>query len=235
MNKTKLKKFVKEISLPLIALLLYLVLFKFQKVISLPSQSNYLDLIRSFVNNQSLLWIFLIALVEGGLILGQYSPGGLVIFLTILSAGNNLMRVAAIVIVITCAFTIAYSFDYFLGYYGLNRLGEKFGLKKYLSKAQRILTKNEFNAIFFSYWDNNLASITATASGTLKIPYKKFITYSIGSILFWNIFWATMLVLFGNAALVFFGPKYLLLIIIVWALFVVYRNFVRKPEVNTNL
>jgi len=236
MNKSKLKKFTKEISLPLIALVLYLILFKFQKVVSIPSQGSYLDLVRNFVNNQSLIWIFLIALVEGGLILGQYSPGGLVIFLTILSAGDNLLRVVAIVITVTIAFSIAYSFDYFLGYYGFNKIGEKFGLKKYITHAQKVLSKNEFNAIFFSYWDNNLASITATASGTLKISYKKFLSYSVGAIFFWNVFWATMLILFGNTALTFFGPKYLLLIIVLWGLFVVYKNFIKKPGIaNANL
>src|SRR3989344_1717900 len=100
MNKQKLKKFAKEVSIPIILLAIF--------------------------------FIFLIALVEGGLILGQYAPGGIVISLSIISAGGDVVKVILLCLVISLAYLVAYGIDYFIGYYGINRLIEKFGTKELL-------------------------------------------------------------------------------------------------------
>ena len=216
MNKQKLKKFTKEISIPLILLILYYFLFHFQKIISLPSQDKFLDLVLNFINTQSIFIIFLIALIEGGLILGQYSPGGVVIFLSIISAQGDISKISLLIFIITLAYFLAYSLDYLFGYYGVNTLLKRFGYEKKIEKYRRLLEKNAFNTIFFSCAETNFASIVAAAAGTLKISFKKFFLYITISVIFWNIFWAIVLYFFGNAILSLFGATYLIIILVVW-------------------
>lgn len=229
-NKTKLKKFTKEASLPLGLIVAYFFIFHFQKFISIPSQDKFLGLIVSFINHQSLLTIFVIALFEGGLVLGQYVPGGVVIFLSILAAQGHFLKITLLVLVVSAAYTIAYTFDYFIGYYGISPIVEKIGFGKYISKYKRRLEKHEFMTIFFTYWETNVASIVAAASGSLKIPFRKFFTYSLISVLFWNIFWATLLVIFGNVVLEFVGYRYLLIVVSIWLIVIFYRNFIKKEH-----
>ena len=108
-------------------------------------------------------------------------------------------------------------------------MAEKFGIHKRLEKYQRLLDKNVFTTIFFTYWETNIASIVATAAGSLRISFKKFFAYSIIGILFWTIFWATVLYFFGNIVLRIWGYQYLLIIIIIWILVIFSRNFLKKP------
>jgi len=230
MNKQKLKKFTKEISIPLILLALYYFLFHFQKFIILPTQQGFLDLVLNFINTQSIFIIFLIALIEGGLILGQYSPGGVVIFLSIVSAQGDISKISLLILVITLAYLLAYSLDYLLGYYGINALFKKFGFEKQIERYRKSLDKNAFNTVFFSCADTNLASIVSAAAGTLKISFKKFFLYAVISVVFWNIFWAIVLYFFGNAILSVFGFTYFIIILVIWISLAFYRNFLKKEE-----
>ncbi|MEK6812066.1 MAG: VTT domain-containing protein [Nanoarchaeota archaeon] len=230
MYKTKIKKFVREASIPLVFLVLYYFLFHFQKFISLPTQDKFMDLILNFMNTQNIFLIFLIALVEGGLILGQYSPGGIVIFLSIMSAEGNIPKMILLLSVISLAYLLAYSLDYLFGYYVVETVIKKLGFEKKVERYRKLLDKNVFSTIFFSYAETNIASLVAVSSGLLKIPFKKFIYFSVISVIFWNTFWAVVLYFFGNAILSIFGTTYLVIILAIWVLIVFYNNFLKKEE-----
>ena len=230
MYKTKIKKFVREASIPLVFLVLYYFLFHFQKFISLPTQDKFMDLILNFMNTQNIFLIFLIALVEGGLILGQYSPGGIVIFLSIMSAEGNIPKMILLLSVISLAYLLAYSLDYLFGYYGVETVIKKLGFEKKVERYRKLLDKNVFSTIFFSYAETNIASLVAVSSGLLKIPFKKFIYFSVISVIFWNTFWAVVLYFFGNAILNIFGTTYLVIILAIWVLIAFYNNFLKKEE-----
>jgi membrane protein DedA with SNARE-associated domain len=179
------------------------------------------------------LWIILISgILEGTLILGQYYPGGLVIFLGVISAGRDIPRVIAVISMVSLAFVIGYTFDYLIGKYGWYRLFVKFGLKKSLDAAQQKLQKHEFSAIIFSYWEPNLASITATAAGILQLPLKRFSLRSLAGIIFWNIVWGTLVSSLGVNALKLMGLKWVFIIFVVWATILLIKHFLfykKKP------
>ena len=233
MNRQKIKKFIREISVPILLLAIYFFLFHFQKVIALPTQNDFLDLVLNFINTQSLFTIFLIALMEGGLLLGQYAPGGVVTSLSIISAGGDISKIILLVSIISLAYLLAYTIDYFIGYYGINKIVEKFGFHNSILRYKRMLEKNVFSTVFFTYWETNIASIVSAAAGSLRISFKKFLVYSVMGVIFWNIFWATLLFFFGNLVLEIFGYKYVLILIIIWIGFIFYRNFLKK-EVAPN-
>ena len=95
-------------------------------------------------------------------------------FLGVISAGANIPKVVLIVAIVCAGFSIGYTIDYLLGKYGWYKLLTKFGMGQQIETAKARLEKHSFKAIAASYWEVNLASITATAAGILKIDFKRF-------------------------------------------------------------
>lgn len=191
------------------------------------------DLLSSF-NEFSLPVLFLIALIEGFLVVGQYFPGSFIIFFGIVSAGKDVLRITEVVVVVSIAFIIAYFFNYLVGRYGLYRALTKFGFSKSLKKSEKMVSRHALHAIFLTYWDTNLSSITATAAGTLRYPLKKFLFYSAFAVVFWNIAWAAVIFSIGSAALELVGFKYIFLVLGLWILIVVVRYVLAVRRGNNN-
>ncbi len=87
------------------------------------------------------------------------------------------------------------------------------------------------NAIFFTYWEPNLASITATAAGILGVPFKKFSLYSALGILVWETFWGTLVYSLGDKALQVIGLKYVLTIFAGWISILFIKKYLGKRKV----
>ena len=147
-----------------------------------------------------------------------------------MSAEGNIPKMILLLSVISLAYLLAYSLDYLFGYYGVETVIKKLGFEKKVERYRKLLDKNVFSTIFFSYAETNIASLVAVSSGLLKIPFKKFIYFSVISVIFWNTFWAVVLYFFGNAILSIFGTTYLVIILAIWVLIVFYNNFLKKEE-----
>lgn len=221
----KIKEILKLLTIPLILLGIYLSMYVVWKVLNLPSDDQMLIIVREWFARYGLWIVFISALIEGFLLLGQYFPGGFIIFLGVISAGKNIPRATEVVLVVSLAFFIAYTLNYLVGKYGWYKLLVKFGLKKSLDDAQEKLVKQGLNTIFFSYWEPNLASLTATAAGILQVPIKKFSMYSAIGIILWNIFWGTLVYVLGESALKIAGLKYVLIIFSIWILIIILKKY----------
>lgn len=222
----KLKDFLKLLSVPIILLLIYLSMALLWKIFGLPSDEQMLVIVKEYFLRYGLWIVFISALIEGFLLLGQYFPGGFVIFLGVISAGKNIPKVTEVVSVVSLAFFISYTLNYWVGKYGWYKLLVKFGLKRSLEEAKNKLTKQGMNAILFSYWEPNLASITATAAGVLQISLAKFSFYSAIGVVIWNIFWGTLVFSLGNAALELIGIKYIVIIFLAWIGILLLKKYV---------
>ena len=220
----------KLLSIPLFLLGIYLFLALIWKIFHLPTDQALYEILKGYFGAYGLWLVFFGAIIEGFLLLGQYFPGGLIIFLGVITAGNDLKRVVFVVSIVCFSFLIAYSLNYLVGKYGWYKLLVKFGLKDSLEEAKRKLIKHEFNAIFLSYWEPNLASITATAAGILFIPFKRFFFFSVISVIFWNTFWGTLVHSLGQDAIKIMGIKYVLVIFSFWILILLLKKkFSKKP------
>ena len=184
-----------------------------------------------------LLIIFISAFIEGVLLLGQYYPGGLVIFLGVISSGGNVERVVAVVSTVSLAFIIAYSINWMLGKHGWYKLFLKFGLGKTLETAKDKLGKHEFNAIMLSYWEPNLASVTATAAGILQIPFRRFFSHSAIGVIVWNAFWGILVASLGANALKLMGIKWVLIVFFGWVAILLLKHYVwdRRKKVTIDI
>ncbi len=224
----KLKEYLKLLYIPLSLIIAYLLMVLIWRLLGLPEDAEFVNLVTAFFNRYGLLVVFIGALIEGFFLLGQYFPGSTIIFLGVISAGNNGLRVTQVVSVVAIAFFISYTLNYLLGYYGWHKLFVKFGLKKSLKNAQKKLKTNELRAILLSYWEPNLSSIMATAAGTLKMNIKKFLIYSAIGILIWETFWGLLVFFIGAQAIALMGPKYILVIFLIWVILIILSELIRK-------
>lgn len=231
--KSKIFYILKLLSVPLILIAIYLSMFVIWKLLNLPTDDQMVAITKDAFEKYGLWVVFISALIEGFLLLGQYFPGGIIIFLGVISAGKNIPRAVEVVSVVSIAFIIAYTLNYLVGRYGWYRLLVKFGLNKSLEDAKQKLSMQGLNAIIFSYWEPNLASITATAAGILQIPMRQFQMYSASGVIVWNIFWGTLVFSLGTAALQITGLKYVLVIFVVWvAIILTKAYFGKRKELN---
>lgn len=222
---TKVKEILKLLSIPLVLLGFYLLMYVAYEFLGLPSDDQLLVIIKEWFAKYGLLIVFVGALIEGFLLLGQYFPGGFIIFLGVISAGKDIPRASLVVAIVCVSFFIAYTLNYLLGKYGWYKLLIKFGLGESIEKSKEKLVKQGLNAIFFSYWEPNLASLTATAAGVLQVSLKKFSLYSGVGIILWNIFWGTLVYLLGESALKIMGLKYVLVIFSVWICIIILKKY----------
>ena len=220
------KKLIGVLSVPCILLVLYLAFWLIWRLLDLPADESLIALIGEYFRRYGLWVVFVSSLIEGFFILGQYFPGGLVIFLGVISAGKDTARAMEVVMIVSLAFFVSYTLNYLVGKYGWYKLLVKFGLSHSLEEAQRKLQKHGLSAVVFSYWEPNLASITATAAGILKIPLAKFSLISGVGIVMWNTFWGTLVFNLGKEALKITGFKYVLVIFCVWVVFLLVKYYV---------
>ncbi len=221
----KFKDVLALLILPIIVVGTYLVIYIIWQMFNLPTNEAAANLVMEKFSQYGLWLVFVGALIEGFFILGQYFPGGAIIFLGVISAGKDIPRVAAVVGVVFLAFAISYTLNYFLGKYGWYKLLLKFGWGSSLATAQKKLIKQDTAAIFFSYWDPNLASLTATAAGILRIPLKRFEIISLIYIAFWNIFWGIFVYQLGQNAFKIMGLKYVLTIFVIWCAVILFKHY----------
>jgi membrane-associated protein len=231
---SKIKENIKLLSVPLILLAIYLSTYIIWTIFDLPKDKEMIDLVKGWFSNYGLWIVFFGAIIEGFLLLGQYFPGGFIIFLGVISAGKDIFRATEVVLIVCLSFFISYTLNYLVGKYGWYKVLVKFGLSKSLEESKEKLIKHELSAILYSYWEPNLASITATAAGVLKIPLKKFSFYSIIGILIWNTFWGIFVYTLGEKALTSIGLKYVLVIFVVWFAIILVKNFLSKNGVKVN-
>ena len=226
--RTNIKEALKLLSIPLTLMVIYLSMVLLWKLFAFPGPEELVNIVTNYFNRYGLWIVFISALIEGFLLLGQYFPGGFIIFLGVLSAGGNAIRASTVVLIVSIAFFISYYGNYLLGRYGWYKLFIKFGLKNSLDKAEQRLQKYGFKAIILSYWEPNLASITATAAGVLHLSTRRFLLYSALGIIVWNTIWGILIFNLGKVALQLTGLKYVTIIFLVWIAVIIITELIRK-------
>ena len=217
---------------PLTIICSYLLLALFEHILNFSSRDMFLGFLMRQFDRHGYWLVFVAALIEGFFIIGNWFPGGVVIFLGVISAGNDIKRVIIVVSLVCLAFFISYYLNYLVGKYGWYKLFVSLKLKESLDRAQKRLQKQAFNAIILSYWEPNIASVTATAAGILFLPLKKFLPYSAFAIVMWNTAWGVLVHTLGERALKLTGKKYIIGALLIWIAVILIKEIVKskKPE-----
>lgn len=220
----KLKETLNLIALPLALLLASLLISGLWHVFNMPEKEIFIDIVKDWFQKYGLIAVFLSALVEGMLFFGNYYPGGLVIFLGVISAEGNPKNTVLVVLSVCIALFIAYFINYILGRYGWYKLFAKFGMKQAIERTKEKLENHQFKVIMGSYWFPNLASITSTTAGVLKVPLRKFLIHSAIGVIFWNSLWGILVASLGDKALNIINIKWVILVVAIWVAIILIRN-----------
>ncbi|TSC60550.1 MAG: hypothetical protein LiPW15_428 [Parcubacteria group bacterium LiPW_15] len=228
----RIKEILKFLSIPLVLMGIYLSMYILWKAFNLPSDDQMLAIVKEWFSKYGLWIVFVGALIEGFLLLGQYFPGGFIIFLGVISAGKDIPRATEVVLIVCLAFFISYTLNYWVGKYGWYKLLVRFGLSQSIEKSKEKLMRQGLNVVFLSYWEPNLASLTATAAGILRVPFDKFSLYSAIGIIFWNMFWGALVYTLGESALKIVGIKYVFIIFAIWVGILVFKKYFFDKKLN---
>lgn len=235
LRKISYKGILKLIAIPLSLMAVYLLVMILWRFFNLPQEEEFMTMARSGFDRYGMWVVFCSALVEGVLLLGQYFPGGTIIFLGVISSWPDPRKAAWVVAAVCLAFFISYAVNYAMGRYGWYRLFLKFGLKSSLDRAQAKMSRQGLNVIILSYWEPNLASISATAAGILKIPLLRFLCYSAAGIAIWETLWGILVFHLREAAMGFVGFKFVLLVFVVWVAAILVKHYLIDKKRETSV
>jgi len=229
-RQTNTTVILKLLTVPLAIIAIYLLLAMFEHIFHFSSRDMFLGFLMRQFNQHGYWLVFIAALLEGVLIIGNWFPGGVVIFLGVISAGQDIKRVVIVVSLVCVAFFISYFLNYLMGRYGWYKLFVGLKLKESLDRARKRLEKHAFNAIILSYWEPNIASVTATAAGILFLPLKKFLPYSLFAIIMWNTAWGVTVHMLGERALKLTGKKYIIGALLIWIAIIVIKELMKSKR-----
>jgi membrane protein DedA with SNARE-associated domain len=197
----KIKKEITENKDIIVAMFIVLAIFAviifLWNFFNLPNQKDLIEIVKSFFSRYGLPVIFFASILESILLIGNYFPGSLVIFLGVSVASGNVL-LAVKTIVATCAgMLIGYNVNYLLGKFGLYKAVEKFGYKNEIDKLQNKIERDGIKAGFFFYIIPGFGSLISTTFGILKYNYIKFLLFTIVTTVFWNSLWGALVYFFG--------------------------------------
>lgn len=222
-----LHKIWKIAGIPLIFLTTFTLLLFVWRLLDLPSDEELFAIVKSSFDEYGYFIILVSAIIEGFIFAGLYYPGSFVIFLGVIFT-ENIFQFGIMVLVVATGLLSAYMINFMFGKYGWYKLLLAVGLGESVENAKKHLTKHGLIYIFLSYWMPNLASLTATAAGITHYPFKKFLLYSLGAVLFWNMFWGLIFYTFGEVALNIVGIPFVSAVVLGWILINLISN--RKKD-----
>jgi membrane protein DedA with SNARE-associated domain len=180
-----------------IALLIFATVIFLWKFAGLPDQDTLVEMVKGFFTKYGLPVIFISSILESLLLIGNYFPGSLVIFLGVsMSAGQPLVAIKTILVVCAGMF-VGYNVNYFLGKFGLYKAVEKFGYKNEIKSLEKKIEEKGVIAGFFLYIMPGMGSLISTTFGVVKYNYLKFISFTIVTMTFWNSLWGILVYFFG--------------------------------------
>jgi membrane protein DedA with SNARE-associated domain len=195
-----MKYYLRLLSIPLLFFVLYTSLFLIWDIFNLPSTEELTSIVGDWFDKYGIPVLLFGSILEGMLLIGSYFPGVFVIFLGVIVADSPLEAVMVIVVA-TIGLLIAHAGNYFLGKYGWYRLLVKFGVKEAVEQAKKRLEKRGPIAIPLSYWLPSIGALTDTAAGIIQLSFRKFMTYSIVSSVFWYPLVGFVVYMIGDSAL----------------------------------
>ena len=168
------------------------------KAVGLPDVKETIEIIKTLFITHGYPLVFVAAFVESLLLIGLYVPGSVALILAATLAGQGLLNIWIVILLITLGCLLAVIANYALGRYGWSRLLIKFGLKDAIEKMKSRAENRGLKLIHFTYFNPNLASLSATCFGILRINFGKFIFNSIIAFAYWNIIWGFSFYFLGD-------------------------------------
>jgi membrane protein DedA with SNARE-associated domain len=206
----------KFLAIPLALFVVFLSLYAIWLILDLPPEEVLLPIVHRFFERYGVLTALACGLIEALLLVGWYFPGTTIIVAGLILSGADLAQYAAMAGAAAAGLSTGHLINFLVGRHGWYRLLLAFGLKDSLDTAQQWLLKYGLSAIFTTYWQINLASLTSTAAGILRFPLVPFVIFSSSATVLWIGFWSTAIYFLGQAAMTLVGLRLALVVIALW-------------------
>jgi membrane protein DedA with SNARE-associated domain len=194
-------------------------------LLNLRSTVTLLDAIRIALDRFGYTIAFCAAFIEAIPAVNLYFPGSVVIVVAVSYSRSGSLDPFIVIVLITLAFVICYSLNFYLGRLGLHGVLVRFGLGPSINKSREHISSHGLGWLMLASWHPNCCAIASIACGILSVPYHRFLSYMVPAVVVWN-------TLFGAAA--YFGSKYImrllelrwfLFIVGIWLIWLVVRGF----------
>ena len=218
---------LQKLKTPLILIAVFASLILIWKILKLPPDDVLIQMVTGYFMKYGLVTVLLASIIEGMLLVGIYIPGGMVIFLGVITAAGNPRHATLSVIMTIIGLSLAYTFNYFLGKYGWYKVLLKFGLGESLTKAENNFAKNGYKSMYMTYWQPNFAALTSTGAGILGANFKKFFINSTLATILWSSFWGTTAYYVGDKVLTYLGPIFFA-VMLGWIISIIWGHYKAK-------
>ncbi len=218
---------LQKLKTPLILIAVFASLILIWRILDLPPDDVLIQMVTGYFMKYGLVTVLLASIIEGMLLVGVYIPGGMVIFLGVITAAGNPRHATLSVIMTIIGLSLAYIFNYFLGKYGWYKVLLRFGLGESLTKAENNFAKNGYKSMYMTYWQPNFASLTSTGAGILRADFKKFFTHSLIATILWCAFWGTTAYVMGDKVLTYLGPVFFA-VMLGWIISIIWGHYKAK-------
>ncbi|NTW50610.1 MAG: DedA family protein [Chlorobiales bacterium] len=142
------------------------------------------------------LLLFLVIFAETGLFFGLLLPGDSLLITVGLVASQGQLDLTLAALTMTVAAILGDSTGYMVGnHVGMtlfNRPNSVFFAREHLQKAQAFYDRHGGKTIFFARFMPVIRSFATTVAGTARMPYSKFLFYSVTGATAWVLFFTLL-------------------------------------------
>ena len=206
MSRLDLKGYVFALRPQIVVICIVLILQILSLLNFIPAPSEILAFMINLLTTHGLPLVMAASFVENFGGLGTYLPGSIAIMSAMaLTAGNPAKAIMTYFAIIVPALA-ANLLSYWIGYYNKAEDAEKFPIRS---------TKALLLWYGATYWNPQLASITAMASGSERIKFWRYFAHFLPVSFVWSVLWALFLYNTGKVAFVstFLAPLFYVYII----------------------
>jgi membrane-associated protein len=184
--------------LPIFLLIMVVVGDIIWSAFGLPDAERTIAIIKDLFMDYGYPLIFVAAFIEAFLLIGLYVPGSVALILAATMAGQGALNIWMVILCISLGMICAVTGNFMLGKYGWYRLLARFGLKDAIDRTKAKAEAKGYKYIHYTYFNPNLASLTATSFGILRMGFGKFFCHSVLAFAYWNTIWGISFYLMGN-------------------------------------
>lgn len=164
--------------------------------------------------------IFFGSMLEALVLINFVVPGATAVILGAIFARTGQVNLTIAIVTAASGAMIGYLMDYFLGYFGFGQITDKFGFGSALNKAKLQIEKAAVKTFILGFIHPNLGSLTALASGTLKMDLRKFFPPMLVITFGWFTIWGVTIFIFGKVFLEIISRYFFVVVFITLAAWV---------------
>ena len=165
-------------------------------IYDLPSQQNIIDSAQGLFSKYGIVAILIAAFLEGLILIGNYFPGSMVIFLGLSLTFGDVNLAIKTCLAILIGLGTGYHVNYFLGKHGLYKFVEKFGLKDSVQGLKTRIEKKGYYVVPFIFV-GTFGHLMSLVLGIMRLPYYHFLFLMLLSTSLYVFFWGTISFFYG--------------------------------------